>query len=229
MLAVMASRAPVAFARCAAHIGAVTHPADPEAPPSPAAAAAPTQARAAASGIVADVREGVVDGVAHQLDPRYLMLQRRRGWVNAFTYVAMWFILPLVGGGMASVALERAGAPAALEGWLFPLWGIWAIAYTIWCQARVVLAYRHAGYRVDARGIEIRGGIFVRRVISVPRSRVQHIDVVQGPFERRHGIATLSIYTAGVSHAMVSLPGLDHVRALRIRDYLLPHGDDAGH
>lgn len=173
--------------------------------------------------------DAVADGVEHQLDPRYLMLEKRRGWVNALVYSAVWFLVATVSGVLLSVGSARAGLPPDIERWALPVWGLWAVAYTIWAQVRARLAYRHARYRVDARGIEIRGGIFVRRVISVPRSRVQHIDVAQGPFERRHGIATLSIYTAGVSHAMVALPGVAHERALRIRDYLLPHAADGGY
>jgi membrane protein YdbS with pleckstrin-like domain len=58
---------------------------------------------------------------------------------------------------------------------------------------------------------------------------VQHIDVAQGPLERRYGLATLSIYTAGTEYARVDLPGLRHERAVAIRDHLLPgHDRDAG-
>ena len=56
----------------------------------------------------------------------------------------------------------------------------------------------------------------------MPRSRVQHIDVSQGPIERRYGLGTLVIYTAGTDHAKVVLSGLEHGRALRIREHLLP-------
>jgi membrane protein YdbS with pleckstrin-like domain len=87
------------------------------------------------------------------------------------------------------------------------------------------IEYRHAAYRVDDRGIEIRRGVVWRRLISVPRSRVQHTDVSQGPLERTHGLGTLVIYTAGTDHARVDLPGLDHAAALRIRAHLLPQGD----
>ena len=149
------------------------------------------------------------------------MLERRRGWIGTVAYSVMWLLI-----GSSAVALMS--LPTALSRGLFVLWAIWTIAHALWGQRRPVIAHRHASYRLDERGIEIRGGVFWRHIINVPRSRVQHIDVTQGPFERRHGIATLSIYTAGVSHAMVSLPGLDHVRALRIRDYLLPGGDAGG-
>ena len=63
---------------------------------------------------------------------------------------------------------------------------------------------------------------------NVPRSRVQHTDVAQGPLERRYGLGTLVIYTAGTEHAKVALPGLAYADALRIRDQLLPReGADA--
>ena len=62
----------------------------------------------------------------------------------------------------------------------------------------------------------------------MPRSRVQHTDVSQGPLERGYGLGTLVIYTAGTDHAKVDLHGLDHATALAIRDHLLPReGGDA--
>ncbi len=67
--------------------------------------------------------------------------------------------------------------------------------------------YRHTFYRLDAQGIEIRRGVYWRVVINVPRSRVQHTDVSQGPVERRYGLGTLVIYTAGTDHAKVDLAG----------------------
>ena len=98
-----------------------------------------------------------------------------------------------------------------------------------WRRARVSLAgahYRHTSYRVDDQGIEIRRGVYWRVVINVPRSRVQHIDVSQGPLDRRYGLGTLVVYTAGTDHAKVELGGLEHGRALRIREHLLPSGAD---
>jgi membrane protein YdbS with pleckstrin-like domain len=86
------------------------------------------------------------------------------------------------------------------------------------------IAYQHTSYRVDDQGIEIRKGVYWRVVINVPRSRVQHIDVSQGPIERRYRLGTLVIYTAGTDHAKVDLEGLAHGRALLIREHLLPSG-----
>ena len=65
-----------------------------------------------------------------------------------------------------------------------------------------------------------------RSEISVPKSRVQHTDVSQGPLQRRFGLATLVLHTAGTQHAAVSLSGLSHEAALQIRDYLIEGGPD---
>lgn len=82
--------------------------------------------------------------------------------------------------------------------------------------------YRHAAYRVLPDRLEIRRGVVWRTVIAVPRARVQHVDVSQGPFERRYGLGTLSVYTAGTDYSKVDLRGLEHGLALDIRDRLLP-------
>ena len=79
---------------------------------------------------------------------------------------------------------------------------------------------------VDDLGIEIRRGVFWRAVVNIPRSRVQHTDVSQGPLERRFGLGTLVVFTAGTDHAKVSLQGLEYDLALRIRQHLLPSGSN---
>jgi hypothetical protein len=88
--------------------------------------------------------------------------------------------------------------------------------------------YRHTWYRIDPEVLEIRRGVAWRRAITVPRSRVQHIDVSQGPLERSHGLASLTVYTAGTEHSQVGLKGLAHETAIAIRDHFLPGLEDDG-
>lgn len=148
-------------------------------------------------------------------DPRYVTLMRQTG--------ALWSIaLSLFWGAAIAAAITWTRLPAQYRIPLIVLWAVLTLAHVWWGQARPRLFYRHSSFQVDDEYIEIHRGVLVRSVINLPRSRVQHTDVSQGPFERRHGLGTLHIYTAGVSHAMVPLPGLDHARALAIRDLLLP-------
>lgn len=164
--------------------------------------------------------ESVADGQEHALDPRVVPLER-------------------VTGAMLLAVMAVASLTGLLVAWFVdddrPAWLGWALTLS-WPTMMTAAAwqvfswppraYRHTSYRVDDRGIEIRRGVFWRAVINVPKSRVQHIDVSQGPVERRFGLGTLVLYTAGTDHAKVELAGLEHGRALAIRAHLLPSGSN---
>ena len=78
--------------------------------------------------------------------------------------------------------------------------------------------YRHWGYDMGTDRIRIvRGYMFYHDTI-VPFGRIQHIDVDQGPIDRRYGLATLTVHTAGNHNSKVALPGLSHADALAMRE-----------
>lgn len=137
-------------------------------------------------------------------------------------FMAAVLLASLVGLGITLLAGDD------LPRWLrltLPLgWLVLAALGGVFAYRWPVRVYQHTAYRVDDQGIEIRRGVYWRVVINVPRSRVQHIDVAQGPLDRRYGLGTLVIYTAGTDHAKVQLEGLAHERALRVRAHLLPSG-----
>jgi hypothetical protein len=167
---------------------------------------------------VTEPSPSVADGVEHPLDPRAVTVDRLGGWIVfggialaqliAVTLVAIFAPIPI----WVKALLLGLVWPAAAAGlsWLAHQWP--------------VVVHRRASYRVDDEGIEIKQGVVWRRVVNVPRSRVQHTDVSQGPLERSFGLGTLVIFTAGTEHARVELHGLDHGLALRIRDHLLTSG-----
>ena len=162
----------------------------------------------------------IADGVERRLDPRVVTLDRIVGWI----------VTAAIGLGSLVALAVLFFVADNIPGWLM------ALFFLLWVVVTLILAWsshrwpevehRHTSYRVDERGIEIRRGVLWRQVIHVPRSRVQHTDVSQGPIERGFGLGTLVIYTAGTDHARVDLPGLEHAMALRIRDYLLPADSD---
>lgn len=90
------------------------------------------------------------------------------------------------------------------------------------------LSYRHLRFGVDETGIAIESGVIWRSRIALPRVRIQHTDVSQGPLERRYGIGTLKMYTAGSRHTQIELPGLRHEDAIALRDALLAEGAGSG-
>jgi uncharacterized protein len=152
----------------------------------------------------------------HPLDPRWIRYRRQVGWVDSLS-----FALLLAGAAAGGVLL--AGLPATPLGIAA---GVLAIARAVIGQAWPAVEYRHASYGLGGHALEIRRGVLWRRLIHVPRSRIQHSDVSQGPLERLHGLGTLSVYTAGTAHSLVRLHGLEHGRALEIREQLMQADED---
>jgi membrane protein YdbS with pleckstrin-like domain len=157
----------------------------------------------------------IIDGREHSVDERS---------VTAARIVSIPTILVVATGPFFGITLGWAlgGIPdivylPLLLGGLVILGGALAFAYQ-WPAVH----HRHLHYRVDEAGVRIRRGVFWRKVISIPTSRVQHTDVSQGPLQRHFELATLTVHTAGTEGASISLEGLEHGVAQRLRDHLLP-------
>ena len=77
-------------------------------------------------------------------------------------------------------------------------------------------------------GLLVRRGVWWRKEIFVPRSRIQHTEVNQGPYARRNDLAQVAVYTAGSHAAKIEVDGLAITLATQLRDQLLGRdGHDA--
>ena len=150
-----------------------------------------------------------------RLDPRKIELDRTVGWTVTAVLSLAWLLSALI------VAVVD-DAPAWLRLMLVILWMPFSAGIALLSYRWPPVEYRHTRYRIDGEMIEIESGVFWRTSIAVPRSRVQHLDVTQGPLQRRYGVGVLSIYTAGTEHSQVTLAGLAHDVAQTLRDRLLP-------
>jgi membrane protein YdbS with pleckstrin-like domain len=156
-----------------------------------------------------------VGGRERRVDPRSVRAARIVGFASILV-VAM---VPL---SLGTIGWALGGIPGAvylglLGGWLFLLSLLLTIAYR-WPAAR----HERLFYLIDEGGLRIRRGVFWRKVIWIPISRVQHTDFSQGPVQRSFGLATLTVHTAGTAGASISLSGLDHGVAARLCDHLRP-------
>lgn len=157
----------------------------------------------------------IADGTLRPLDPRYVNLQQQTGWIAA----AVLGVIAVPISIMSAIAIATTFWAVSMI--VASVFGA-LIFLTWWLIAWPPVSYRYVSYRVDAEGLEIRSGVYFRSVTTVPKSRVQHTDVSQGPLQRKYGLATLTVHTAGTENAEVQLPGLPHGIALLIRDHLLP-------
>lgn len=113
--------------------------------------------------------------------------------------------------------MERGFEPLAL------LWTLAVSALLIGLlRWRAGTQWRNTRWRLDEDGLRVRRGRFWRHEVLVPRTRVQHLDVERGPIERRYGLATLIVHTAGTRLNALRQPGFDESTAAALRDALVP-------
>lgn len=149
-----------------------------------------------------------------------------------------WRPLPRAARTVRMLSGALLGAMAAFPLWILTvfrsdfdwLWSLLALAalapvlagYGAWVAARQWAATR---WRLDARGLQVRRGRMFQREVLVPRSRVQHMDLERGPIERRFGLATIVVHTAGTRLQALRQSGLADADAVTLRDALVPDAD----
>ncbi len=168
-------------------------------------------------GTVSDSDGEIADGLERQLDPQSVTVSRLAGAIGLAILAAVSLVLTV-----SFVFLNDSGRLLGLLA--LAAWALMCATAGAWVLCWPAVRYRHTFYQLSERDIRIRRGALWRSVHVVPRSRVQHTDVSQGPIERTFGLATLVMYTAGTEHASISLGGLPHETAMRIRDHLIEGG-----
>jgi len=133
-----------------------------------------------------------------------------------FTVLLIGGIGAAIGAGVARNALIGTGIGAIV-----------GIAIVMWSISLIERQYQNWGYLLTDDAVVARWGIFWRTARYVPRDAIQHVDMNQGPIDRRNGLAQILIYTAATPTAVVTIPGLSMDEAKRIRDLLLPRLEDA--
>lgn len=135
---------------------------------------------------------------------------------------ALSFAMPMLGTSVA-LAFSASSLPHV---WMFVLAGLLlGAAFGAWLGNT---RWRRTQWRLDADGFALRRGRLWQTETRVPASRVQHLDIKRGPLERRYALATLVVHTAGTRHSAVTVSGLDHDDAERLRDRLARQTDDGG-
>ena len=84
--------------------------------------------------------------------------------------------------------------------------------------------WRAWGYLEREDDLVVRRGVLISRTSVVPYGRMQYVDVTAGPFDRRLGIATVTLHTAAAA-TDAYVPGLLADEAARLRDRLAALGE----
>jgi membrane protein YdbS with pleckstrin-like domain len=146
------------------------------------------------------------------VDPAAIAVWRWQATIaSVVATVGGMIVAALLGGGAWFVLAAAISIGAFTLAWLWP-----------------PLHHEHLRYGLDDAGISIESGVLWRSQVALPRVRIQHTDVSQGPLERHYGLGTLKLYTAGSRYTRIELPGLAHQDAEALRNALLARGGESG-
>jgi len=127
---------------------------------------------------------------------------------------ALVALAPLAGATVFTVLLHALLIPT-----LF-LWTLavgFAIVFVSWPRISVP----RRGYVVRDKDIVFRSGVIWRSVTAIPYNRIQHVETSNTPLDRRFGVATLQLFTAGGSGGDLKIDGLGAEVAEQLRIYIL--------
>ena len=87
---------------------------------------------------------------------------------------------------------------------------------------------RRTQWRLDDNAFGVRRARLWLTDTRIPRARVQHLDIQRGPLQRRFGLSTLIVHTAGSHLHALRLHGLDMDDAEQLRELLARPQDHDG-
>ena len=153
--------------------------------------------------------------VFHKLDPCAVKLWRIVGFIS----IGIIFLGTLIGSSALWLTTP-------VPGWVVLL--VWVlVAWLLYFSAGWFPPRRYAAwsYRTGEQVLELRYGVFWQTSVMIPLTRLQHVDLKRGPLDRRFGVASLEVHTAGTSKASHEIPCLTEQVGLGLREQLIAAAD----
>lgn len=133
---------------------------------------------------------------------------------------ALTLLVLLVGITALQFVLRAALADEGIEmsfGWLWFLIPLAAVPLFAW----PMISVPRIGYAVRDKDIIYKSGVFWHTVTAIPFNRIQHVEKSSTPLDRRFGIASLQLFTAGGTGGDLKIHGLPVGTAESLRAYIL--------
>lgn len=77
------------------------------------------------------------------------------------------------------------------------------------------------GFALREQDFVLKEGVLWRELTIVPFNRIQHIESHRSPIERKLGLTTIKLYTAGGSGDDLKLSGVEAQQAEQLKQYML--------
>ena len=84
----------------------------------------------------------------------------------------------------------------------------------------LIASFRKRKYALREKDISYKSGLLVKKLTTVPFSRIQHVETDEKPVSRIFGLSSLSVYTAGDSSDDLVIKGITKETALQIKEFI---------
>lgn len=84
----------------------------------------------------------------------------------------------------------------------------------------LIIGFSRRKYELREKDISYKSGVIEKKMTTVPFSRIQHVEIDEGPISRIFGLSSLSVYTAGDSSDDLEIKGIKKEEALRIKEFI---------
>lgn len=72
---------------------------------------------------------------------------------------------------------------------------VWGLIVVVLLVGAAILRWFTTGYRIGSDDVQLRRGLFQKKVLSIPRGRIRSVDVRAGPLHRLLGLSILTVGT----------------------------------
>lgn len=83
-----------------------------------------------------------------------------------------------------------------------------------------LLAFKKRKYAIREHDVIYSKGLIIHSMITVPITRIQHVEESRSWLARHFGLSTLKIFTAGEAGSDLSIKGLPHLEAKQIKEFI---------
>ncbi|MBU2892755.1 PH domain-containing protein [Colwellia sp. D2M02] len=109
----------------------------------------------------------------------------------------------------------------------FAIWLIAALGFIMIVYRR--LADPLKSYALREHDLSYSAGLVFKKTVTQPIVRIQHIELKRGPIERKVGLATIQVFSAGGALETFQIPGLPLAQAQKLREFILRHKGSIEH
>ncbi|WP_405607559.1 PH domain-containing protein [Polaribacter sp. Asnod1-A03] len=106
-----------------------------------------------------------------------------------------------------------------IDSYIFLIYFSFTLLFIVFCSF-LYIGFKRRKYAVREKDISYKSGVLFKKLTTVPFSRVQHIEVDEGPISRFFKLASLSVFTAGDSSDDLEIKGITKEEALQIKEFI---------